>query len=137
MMLLTASDVVMRYFFNKPIIGSFELTEYLMALIVAFTIAYSAANDGLIKVTLLTERLSEKTRSIIDLIAGIPCIALVGFIAWRGFVFIGLIYNQHLSSPILAIPRYPFAGIVAFGLTCLVLVLILDWLHTFVKVVKK
>ena len=35
MMLLTTADVILRYFFNRPITGSFELTQYLMVMIVS------------------------------------------------------------------------------------------------------
>jgi TRAP-type transport system small permease protein len=135
MMLLTTADVVMRYFFNKPITGSFELTQYLMALIVSFTIAYSAANEGMVKVSLVTERLSPKTQSILGIITGIPGIGLFIFITWRTFTFVGIQNAQHIVSPILSIPQAPFAAVVACGLVCMILILIVEWLHNIAKVV--
>jgi TRAP-type C4-dicarboxylate transport system permease small subunit len=136
MMLLTAVDVVMRYFFNKPVAGSFELTEYLMVLIISFTLAFAAANDGMVKVTLLSERLSLKTQSIINSFTGILGIGLFVVLAWRGFVFAGMLQHQGIISPILGIPRFPFAVVVAIGLCFLVLVLIVEWLHSILKAVK-
>jgi TRAP-type transport system small permease protein len=136
MMLLTAADVVLRYFFNKPIAGSFEITEYLMVLIISFTLAFAAANDGMVKVTLLSERLSPRTQSIFNAFTGIFGIGLFIFLAWRGFVFSGMLRDQGITSPILNIPRFPFAGIAAAGLCFLVLVLIVEWLHSIAKAVK-
>jgi TRAP-type C4-dicarboxylate transport system permease small subunit len=137
MMLLTAADVVMRYFFRKPILGTFELTEYLMVVIVSFAVAYTAATDGLVKVTLLTEKLPSKVQAILNAITGIPGIGLFIFLTWRSFTFIGLQHDQGISSPILAIPRYPFAALVAIGLVFLTLVLIVDWLGNISKAVKR
>jgi TRAP-type C4-dicarboxylate transport system permease small subunit len=137
MMLLTAADVVMRYFLRKPILGAFEITEFLMAIVVSFTIAYAAATDGLIKVTLFTERLPQRAQAILNSITGLPGIVLFVFVTWRSFTFIGLQYNEHIYSPILAIPRFPFSIVVAIGLVFLTFVLIVDWLNNIAKAGKK
>lgn len=137
MMLLTAVDVVLRYFFNKPLAGSFELTEYMMALIVSFVLAFASANDGMVKVTLLSERLKPKTQNIINACTGILGIVLFILLAWRGFVFSGLLKDQGITSPILGIPRYPFAWITALGLCCMIVILIAEWLHSIAKAVKR
>ena len=39
MMFLTAMDVIFRYMFNRPITGSYELIEFMMAILVSFGIA--------------------------------------------------------------------------------------------------
>jgi TRAP-type transport system small permease protein len=137
MMLLTAADVVMRYFFRKPILGTFEITEFLMAVIVSFTIAYAAATDGLIKVTLITERLPARVQSILNSITGLPGIALFIFLTWRSFTFIGMQYHEHIYSAILAVPKFPFAAVVTIGLVFLTLVLIVDWFNNITKAGKK
>ncbi|MBM3609644.1 MAG: TRAP transporter small permease, partial [Alphaproteobacteria bacterium] len=50
---LTVVDVVLRYFFNAPFRGSLELTEYAMALIVFFSLAYAGWTGAHIAVDLL------------------------------------------------------------------------------------
>lgn len=137
MMLLTVADVVMRYFFRKPILGTFELTEFLMAVVVSFAIAYAAATDGLIKVTLFTERMPIRVQAILNSITGVPGIALFVFLTWRSFTFIGLQYDEGIYSPILSISRFPFAAVVAVGLVFLTLALISDWLNNLAKAGKK
>jgi len=37
-MLMTAVDVTLRRLFNRPILGSYEIAEYLMAIMVLFAI---------------------------------------------------------------------------------------------------
>ena len=39
LMLLTAVDVCLRYLFDSPITGSYELSEFMMAILVAFGLA--------------------------------------------------------------------------------------------------
>jgi TRAP-type transport system small permease protein len=137
MMLLTAADVVMRYFFRKPILGAFEITEFFMAVVVSFAVAYAASKDGLIKVTLFTERMPVRVQAILNSFTGIPGIALFIFLTWRSFTFIGLQHDQGIYSPILSIPKYPFAVVVAIGLVFLTVVLIIDWLNNLAKAGKR
>ena len=42
MMTLTAADVCLRYLFNRPIMGAYELNEFMMAVFVGFSFAYTA-----------------------------------------------------------------------------------------------
>ena len=34
MMFLTAADVILRYIFNRPVTGAYELIEFLMAILI-------------------------------------------------------------------------------------------------------
>ncbi len=68
MMFLTALDVCLRYFFNRPLAGAFELVGYMMAILVPFSIAYCYQQRGHIVVDLFMERLRAKTRAVIDII---------------------------------------------------------------------
>ena len=69
MMVLTTADVILRYLFNWPMPGSWELTEYLMAIAVSLTLAYCALERGHIKVdivlSLLPQRAQAAIRSIV------------------------------------------------------------------------
>ena len=42
MMFLTVTDVILRYIFNRPLAGAFEMAEYMMAVLVSFGIVYCA-----------------------------------------------------------------------------------------------
>lgn len=52
MMLLTVADVVLRYLFNKPIYGSVEITQYLLATVVFAGLGLVTRHRGHIEVTL-------------------------------------------------------------------------------------
>ena len=60
MLILTFADVFLRYLFNKPIDGSLELTEFMMALLVVFGMVYCAFRKGHIRIDLVTEHLPKK-----------------------------------------------------------------------------
>jgi len=59
MMFLTAADVLLRYIFNRPISGTWELTSYMMVVMVSFGLSYCALVKGLISVEVLTSRFSQ------------------------------------------------------------------------------
>ena len=41
MVLLTVTDVCLRYIFNNPITGSYELTEFMMAVLVFASVGFT------------------------------------------------------------------------------------------------
>ena len=66
MMFLTVGDVVGRYFFNRPISGTFELTNFMLALVVFFAIGYTQVRRGHISIDVVVSRFSPRAQAIID-----------------------------------------------------------------------
>ncbi|UCG64349.1 MAG: TRAP transporter small permease, partial [Deltaproteobacteria bacterium] len=64
MMFLTATDVILRYIFNRPISGAYEVIEYMMAILIPFGLAYCALQGGHVSVDLLVSRFPKKIQSI-------------------------------------------------------------------------
>lgn len=62
LMFLTTADVVGRGFFNKPIAGTFELSEYMLAVIILLGAAYTQQVKGHVAVDFITSRFATKTR---------------------------------------------------------------------------
>ena len=137
MMFLTAADVLMRYVFNRPIMGAFDITEYLMGMLVASTMAYCALKKRLVKVDLLSQRLPERMQSIIDSVTSLLGLGLFLLITWQAFVYIAVQYNTHVTSLVLHIPRYPFIGLMALGFVCFVLILLANVFENLSKAVKR
>jgi TRAP-type C4-dicarboxylate transport system permease small subunit len=46
MMLLVAAEVFLRYFFNSPILGTTEIIEFMMVVLVFFGLAYTQTRKG-------------------------------------------------------------------------------------------
>jgi TRAP-type C4-dicarboxylate transport system permease small subunit len=137
MMVLTASDVTLRYVFNRPIVGSFDLTEYMMAIVVSFSLAYCAFFKGHVSVDLIVSRLPRRAQAVIDGITGLLGIFIFAMITWQSWVYIKLLFASGLESSVLLIPRYPFAGLVFLGSAFLTVTLVAGFLEYLAQAVQK
>jgi TRAP-type C4-dicarboxylate transport system permease small subunit len=115
MTLLTTADVIGRYVFNAPIVGAFEITEFLILILIFSFVGYAQAEKSHISVDLLFSRFSRRVQIFVDLFNHSVCLALVGLVAWMGLQQ-GLELKEVAErSSNLGIPRYPFAFFLAFG----------------------
>ena len=137
MMFLTASDVILRYFFNRPIRGSYDLTEYMMAGLVVFTMVYCCANKGNIRVNILTNRLPKRAQAIITAFSDLVNVCVFAAMAWQIYVKMIECYQTQVASTVLLIPRYPFVGLIAFSATCIVIVFLRDFLESLSNLVGR
>ena len=137
LMVLTASDVTLRYVFNRPIVGSFDLTEYMMAIVVSFGLAYCASSKGHVRVDFVVSHLPPRVQAAIDSITGLLSTVLFSFITWQCFVYTRLLFDSGLESTVLLIPRFPFAGLVCLGSAFLTVVLLADFLEFLSRMVRK
>ena len=124
MMLLTVSDVVLRYFFNKPIMASAELTEYMMVIVSFLGIAWCATKGSHIKVDLLVGRWSNKSQAVIDIINAILVLGLAVLIASQSFNESMVAIQMGRASEITDIPHFPFYLVIVLGYVLLFLVMI-------------
>ena len=115
MMMMTVVDVIMRYFFHRPIIGSVEISIVLMVCVVFLCMAWCTLNDGHIRVDIITGKLSKKGRLILNGFDNILTFVLALLIAWRSFLEAVSVKDMEVTSPLLGIPRYPFVFVTALG----------------------
>jgi TRAP-type C4-dicarboxylate transport system permease small subunit len=137
MMFLTASDVTMRYFFNKPISGAFDLTEYMMAVVFAFGLPYCTLQGSHIKVDILMERLPGKARTVITAITTPLGLGLFSLFAWQSIVYTQIQFHTNIVSSVLNIHRYPFVGLLSLGYAGFVIVLLADLLNFIAKAIRR
>jgi TRAP-type C4-dicarboxylate transport system permease small subunit len=137
MMFLTASDVILRYAFNRPIVGDYDLTEYMMAILVSFGLAYCAFMKGHVRVDLIVNHLPQRLQAVIDSITGLLSIFLFAIITWQSFVYMVILYRSGIESTVLLIPRFPFTGLVCLGSAFLTLVLVVEFIDSLSRAVQK
>jgi TRAP-type C4-dicarboxylate transport system permease small subunit len=136
MMMLTVSDVFLRYFFSRPIMASAELTEYMMVIVSFLGIAWCATRGTHIKVELLVGRWSDRSQGIIDVINAVIVLGLAGLIANESFEE-GLVAREMgRASEITDIPHFPFYWVIVFGYVLLFLVMIGILVRSIRKVVN-
>lgn len=124
MMLLTALDVGLRYVFNRPLAGAFELVGYMMAILVPFSIAYCAQQKEHVGVDLVIGRFSRKVRNVVDIITTFITLIFVIVIAWQNVVYFFEVKESGLTSAVLLIPAYPFIAPTAIAFATFALILV-------------
>jgi len=123
LMLLTTSDVVGRKFFSKTIPGSFELSEYILAIFILLGAAYTQQVKGHVGVDFITSRLSPHVRAVCQIITLLLSLFIIAILIWQGWVE-GI--RERTVSDMLRIPQYPFRLLVAIGGFLLWLELMID-----------
>jgi len=141
MMFLTVGDVVGRYLvgrlpFFQPIPGAFELTEFMLVIIVFTALGYAQVRRDHITIDVLVSRFSPWAQSIIGSITYLFSLALFCIVTWQSAVFAYRLFLDRDVSGILLIPSYPFVIIVAVGSLFLCLVLLANFLSSLAKAVK-
>jgi len=112
LMLITASDVISRGFFNKPTPGTLELSEYMLSIIILLGAAYTQQVKGHVGVDFLTKRFSPKIRGIVEITTTLLCMFIVAIMVWQGFKE-GI--HEKTVSDMLRVPQWPFRLLVAVG----------------------
>ena len=137
LMLLTVGDVVLRYFFSKPILGSFELTEFFLVALVFLAIPWAAAEKFNVRVDLLVGKLPERIRAKFDSVTCAMALIVTALFAW--YTVPQAIYKLRLGSEsdMLNIPVYPFYFLVAFGFFVLFFVLVANLIDFIKGAVKR
>jgi TRAP-type C4-dicarboxylate transport system permease small subunit len=134
LMFITTGDVISRGFFNKPIPGTLELSEYMLSIIILLGAAYTQQVKGHVGVDFMTKRFSEKTRGIIEIITTLLCMFIIIIMIWQGFVE-GI--QEKTVSDMLRVPQWPFRLLVAVGGFLLLLEFLVDLLSTIMKMEKR
>jgi TRAP-type C4-dicarboxylate transport system permease small subunit len=122
LMSLTTADVLSRNFFNRPIAGAVEMSEYLLSIFILLGLAYAQQAKAHVGVSLVTSRLSRKSQLILLMITTLISLAIAIVLTWQGLA-VGL--EERTVSDMLRIPQYPFRLLVAVAafMTCLELVI--------------
>ena len=82
MMLITVIDVFMRYVFNAPVSGSYDLVEICLLVSVYFALPTVIFESQSIAIDLIDGFLSERVLSALKTVASIAAIAVLIFLFW-------------------------------------------------------
>ncbi len=115
-MLGVASDVVFRYFLNRPIAWMGEITEYILLYITFLGAAWLLRREGHVKVDMVLNNLNPRTRSLLNVITSIvgalACLALVW---WGGVTTLDHFQRGQLFYKILEVPKFAIYIIIPVG----------------------
>ena len=136
MVLLISVDVVLRYFFNRPIRGSYELVEFMMVLVVFLGLAYTQTKKGHVSITLLTNKLAPSQMSVVKSTTNLLCLIIFSLITWRCIIQAENLRTSGTSSDVLFIPNLPFMWVVVFGSVLLCFIFLIDFINSVDDVTK-
>ena len=141
LMFLTVGDVVGRYLVGiipglGPISGSFELTEFMLAVIVLTAIGHTQMKDGHISIDLVVTKFSPRVRAIVDAVTDFLSLAMFALVTWRTVKYAQLLYESNDVSGVLRLPVYPFLVVAAIGSFMFCLAMLSSFLQSLRRTVK-
>jgi TRAP-type C4-dicarboxylate transport system permease small subunit len=137
MMFLTLFDVAGRYFFNRPILGTWELVGLMLVFAGTWGLAYCQIMRSHIRVDVLLTMFPRKVQESINVISYL--VGAVGFslISWQVFLMAKNYYINDYVTDTLGIPVYPFMLGLTIGSGLIALVLLMDVIASLTEVIKK
>lgn len=119
---IMCAEVFCRYVLHKPILGTVEISSYLLVLFVYTGMAYTQSIDGHITVDVLMQRLSSKAQHVLRLGGLVLTLAIFTVITWRTTsAFWASWQIKEVRMGALPLPVYPVKFAVAAGSFCLCL----------------
>ena len=120
--IVTASDALLRDFLGRPLPGTFEATELVLAVIIFFGLPYTSLTDGHVSVDFLTSRLGQRTQYAIIAVNAVICAILFGVITGQMMALAAEFLATHRTTITTRIPIFPCmvpvtvtAGLTALG----------------------
>ena len=128
LMVLISVDVVLRVVVHKPIQGAIELTgEYLMVIVVYFSVSYTYKDDGHVRVTILESAFNNSLKKIIKFLSNLVVAIFFLFISY--YNFLSSLENVEFNIRSMGALDYPLAPaimIISIGMFMISLRLILE-----------
>jgi len=135
MMFLTATDVVLRYVFNRPITSAYELTEMMLSIVIIFGLAYVTLRKEHIRIDFIISRFSPRTQAITSCTATLLGLAIIVLITWQIFEYGVYLRNGGDTTAILKIPIFISAWIAALGMAIFAAASLVEFLEHLTKLV--
>lgn len=127
--LLISFDIIFRLF-GYPILGSYEIVEIAMSIVVFWAFAYTQRKKGNVNVTMFLKLLPPKVRMTCYAFTSILSVVMIGFVTYAAFNYAGIVMEKQSATGILDIPFYPFYYIEGVAMALLTIVLLFDAINT-------
>ena len=123
------ADICFRFVFKQPIIGSYELTELWLTVIVFASFPLVQVQKGHVGVIMAVKAMPEKLSVAVYSVATFIGCVTAGLISYAAVQQAIRCIDRNLVTDILDIPKYPFYLFEAFCMTIFCLVLLLDTIN--------
>ena len=99
LVLLVATNVILRYLFSIGPVGLQELEWHLISPIALLGLSYSMKHRADVRIDVLYDKFSVKKQSIVDFITAVFTIAIGAYICWLGMSYVAQSYQLQEGSP--------------------------------------
>ena len=124
-MLIMTVDVILRYFFNKPFLWSFDAVEYIMVLCVFFGIGYTEMNNGHVNITMVYDYFPSWIKPFVNVLNHLIMLFIGVLMTWQGYVLMADSYRVHrVSTGAVKIPEWPVDASIVIGATAFCLMVL-------------
>lgn len=113
MMALTFADVWGRYLLRQPVFGGYEVTEFLMGVLIFTALPLLCAREGHVTIDILDHVLPKGFARWQRLGVNLVSAAALGIVSWRLFLQHGTLAANNEVTMTLKIPHAPFALVFA------------------------
>jgi len=137
MALVTTVDVFLRNAFDRPIAGIWELTEFMMIVVVYLGVAYTQHTKTHVSVDLLVSKFPPRAQAVVDSFTCLLSLSIFCLISWRAFVHVQYLWSMHKASEVLEVPVAPFVLLLAIGCVMLCFMLLADFINLIPKMVRR
>jgi TRAP-type C4-dicarboxylate transport system permease small subunit len=116
MMMVTVVDVIGRYLFRAPLPAGFELTEYLMGVLVFLALPVVSLRGEHVSITLIDGLLGPRATRIRDRVLGVLAGVVCAGVAWAVFGLASRMAAYGDGTQTLGLPLAPLAMLVTASL---------------------
>jgi TRAP-type C4-dicarboxylate transport system permease small subunit len=135
MMLLVLANVIYRLF-GHAVFGSYELSEMMVVVTVAFALAYAAAKKSHVVVRIIVSRFPRRAQALTEAVMSLLSLGTWAVIAWAGTIVMSERWLGE-KTELLLVPLLPFRVFWLIGLILFCLVYLLDMLTAIRRAVEK
>jgi len=136
LVLMLIYTIIARRAFNAPLMGSFELTELCLVVIIFTILAFDSLKHESMIVELVVNLFPERSRLVLAPIILLLSVSMLALLSWQLFSQGQRVQGFHQTTRILQIPIFPFLYLAAFGVLLLALVYLKHFLQSLDKAVN-
>ena len=114
-MCLITADVICRYLFGSPITGVYEITEFMILIIIFSFLAPAQAAKRHVYVDLLVNRFPKRFQRAVTFVNHAICLLLMALITGMACQRALDLMQAGEASPNLGVPEYPFVFFLMLG----------------------
>ncbi|MBA7658421.1 hypothetical protein ES703_66372 [subsurface metagenome] len=135
MMVLIVASVIYRLS-GHVIAGSYELSELMIVVAVAFALGYAALKKSHVVVKIVVSRFPRRAQAIVEAFMSLISLATWALIAWAGFLILSERWLTE-ETDLLDVPYLPFRFVFLLGLLLFCLVYLIDLFRALIQAVRK